>query len=87
MDSWAEKHMSSGAKDVLIKSVAQAIPTYLMGVFKLPASTCEAYTKMIRDFWWGDEENKRKIHWCAWENITQPKGMGGLGFRDMKLFN
>lgn len=66
MDSWAEKHMSSGAKDVLIKSVVQAIPTYLMGVFKLPASTCEAYTMMIRDFWWGDEENKRKIHWCAW---------------------
>lgn len=88
MDSWAEKHMSSGAKDVLIKSVVQAIPTYLMGVFKLPASTCEAYTKMVRDFWWGDEENKRKIHWCAWENITRPKGMGGLGrFRDMKLFN
>jgi hypothetical protein len=33
--------MSSGAKEVLIKSVAQAILTYTMGVFKLPDGMCE----------------------------------------------
>jgi hypothetical protein len=33
--------MSSGAKEVLIKSVAQAILTYTMGVFKLPNGMCE----------------------------------------------
>jgi hypothetical protein len=34
--SWAERCMSSGAKEVVIKSVGQAIPTYVMRVFKLP---------------------------------------------------
>jgi hypothetical protein len=29
----AEKHMSTGAKDVLIKSAAQVIPTYVMEGF------------------------------------------------------
>jgi hypothetical protein len=38
---WAERHMSMGAKEVLVKFVAQAIPTYTMGMFKLPSSTCE----------------------------------------------
>jgi hypothetical protein len=42
---------------------------------------------MIRDFWWGDETNKRKVHWIAWEQLILPKSMGGLGFRDMRLFN
>jgi hypothetical protein len=42
--NWAEKHMSTGAKEVLIKSVVQAIPTYVMGVFKLHAGTCEEMT-------------------------------------------
>jgi hypothetical protein len=29
----AEKHMSTGAKEVLIKSAAQVIPTYVMEGF------------------------------------------------------
>jgi hypothetical protein len=36
--------MSMGAKEVLIKSVTQAIPTYVMGVFKLPANLCDDLT-------------------------------------------
>jgi hypothetical protein len=35
-NTWAEGHMLMGAKEVLIKSVAQAIPTYTIGIFKLP---------------------------------------------------
>jgi hypothetical protein len=49
--TWVERHLSSGAKEVLIKSVAQAIPMYIMGVFKLPAKLCEEMTQLIRRFW------------------------------------
>jgi hypothetical protein len=55
LNSWAERYMSSGAKEILIKSVTQAILTYIMGVFKLPATLCEEMTQMIRHFWWGEE--------------------------------
>ena len=41
MSTWSEKLLSSGAKDVLIKSIAQAIPTYMMSVFQLSDSVCE----------------------------------------------
>jgi hypothetical protein len=87
LTDWSEKYMSTRVKDVLIKSVAQAIPTYVMGVFKMSAQFCEDYMKMVRDFWWGDERNRRKTHWLAWEKLTCPKTYGGLGFRDMKCFN
>jgi hypothetical protein len=36
--------MSARVKEVMIKSVAQAIPTYTMGVFKLPVGLCDELT-------------------------------------------
>ena len=42
---------------------------------------------MIRDFWWGDKDEHRKVHWMSWENMTKPKRDGGIGFRDMHYFN
>jgi hypothetical protein len=84
---WDERFMSHGAKDTLIKSVAQALPAYVMAVFKLSGSFCDQYERLIRDFWWGDDKEHRKVHWTAWDNLTKPKGKGGLGFRDMHLFN
>jgi hypothetical protein len=85
--SWAERYMSVGAKEVLIKSVTQAIPTYVMGIFKLPETLCEEMMRMIRYFWWGEEDGQRKVHWLVWEKLLIPKHLGGMGFRDMKYFN
>ena len=79
--------MSIGAKEELIKSVAQAIPNYVMSVFKLPAGFHDDYTRMVRNFWWGEDEKKRKVQWEAWDVLTRPKNFGGVGFRDLKLLN
>ena len=86
-NDWAEKYMSAGAKEVLVKSVLQAIPTYAMGVFKFPVGLIEDLTKIIRDFWWGDEHDRRRMHWIAWDRVTRPKSFGGVGFRDLRVFN
>ncbi|WVZ52945.1 hypothetical protein U9M48_003943, partial [Paspalum notatum var. saurae] len=60
LSAYTEKHLSAAAKEVLIKSVAQALLTYIMGVFKLPLSVCDDLTSIIRNFWWGSEKGKRK---------------------------
>ncbi|WVZ60335.1 hypothetical protein U9M48_010378 [Paspalum notatum var. saurae] len=87
LSAYTEKHLSAAAKEVLIKSVAQALPTYIMGAFKLPLGTCDDLTSIIRDFWWGSEKGKRKIAWVAWKDLVMKKCQGGLGFKDMRLFN
>jgi hypothetical protein len=58
-----------------------------MGVFKIPYGLCDELTQMIKDFWWGKEDGKRKMPWIAWDSLLRPKTHGGLGFRDMRLFN
>jgi hypothetical protein len=58
-----------------------------MGIFKLPFGLCDELTKMIRNYWWGEENGKRKTHWMAWENMMWSKDQGGIGFRDLRLFN
>jgi hypothetical protein len=87
LNNWVEKLMSMGAKDELIKSVAQAIPIHVMSIFKLPAGFHEDYMKLVRNFWWGEDEKKRKVHWAAWDILTSPKDLGGVGFRDTALMN
>jgi hypothetical protein len=84
---WDDSHKSQAAKEVLIKAIAQAIPVYVMSVFKLPLGLCDELTRMIRRYWWGAENGKRKTHWIAWDIMLRPKDYGGVGFRDMRLFN
>jgi hypothetical protein len=79
--------MSMAAKETLIKSVVQAIPGFIMGLFKLPLGFHEDYMKITRGFWWGEDKDHRKVHWTAWENLAKPKALGGVGFRDSALFN
>jgi hypothetical protein len=58
-----------------------------MGVFKMPVNFHDDYMKMIRKFFWGEDQDKRKVHWVAWDSLSEPKCMGGMGFRDSRKFN
>ena len=84
---WKEKLLSAAGKEVLIKAVAQAVPSYTMSCFKLPDNLCGDLTSMIRQFWWGQKKDEKKLAWISWERMCQPKEKGGMGFRDLKSFN
>jgi hypothetical protein len=53
--------MSMVSKEVLLKAVAQTMPTYMMSVFKLPMLVCNDLSRLTRQYWWGIEEGKRKM--------------------------
>jgi hypothetical protein len=79
--------MSRAGKEVMIKSVLQAIPSYVMSVYLLPDSTIKDIEIMLNSFWWGGGANNKGIRWLAWDRMTHPKAQGGMGFRDLHAFN
>lgn len=76
-----------GGKEVLIKSVAQSIPTYIISCFRVPKTLCDELHSMMARFWWGSTNTKRKIHWKKWSQVCLPKELEGLNFRNLELFN
>ncbi|XP_021721054.1 uncharacterized protein LOC110688597 [Chenopodium quinoa] len=87
IQGWKEKLLSRAGKEILLKSVIQAIPTYLMGMYKFPSSLIREIHAMMARFWWGSNEKGKKIHWKSWDSLCQPKCLGGMGFRDLGIFN
>ena len=59
---WKEKFISKAGREVLIKTVAQAIPTYSMSVFKLHKTICDGINSLLAKYWWGQDHEERKIH-------------------------
>ena len=63
LQGWKEKLLSQAGKEVLLKAVVQAIPTFAISCFRLPVGLCQDIEMLIRKFWWGQKGDRRKIHW------------------------
>jgi hypothetical protein len=87
IQGWKERLLSKSRKEILIKAIAQAIPTYAMSCFDLTKAICDAIGSMICRYWWDHQEDKNKCHWVSWETMTRSKEEGGMGFRDLHMFN
>ncbi|CAL1404768.1 unnamed protein product [Linum trigynum] len=86
-ESWKSLMLSPGGKEVLLKAVIQALPTYIMSVFLLPLNLTNKMDSILKRFFWSGSMKKRAIHWCKARDLEIPKDEGGLGFKNFHLFN
>ncbi|MCI26587.1 RNA-directed DNA polymerase (Reverse transcriptase) [Trifolium medium] len=79
MNSWRGRALSKVGKEVMIKSVLQAILTYVMSMLILPSSFIDDIEKMINAFWWrSGGNNSRGIRWLSCkERLACPKAKDG----------
>ncbi|CAM8952029.1 unnamed protein product [Rhodiola kirilowii] len=87
MQGWKEKSLSISGKEVLIKAVIQAMPTYAMSCFKILDSLIKRIVSMISNYWRSNSNGGRGIHWCKYRNLCKDKMEGGVGLKDLSIFN
>ncbi|CAN0837140.1 Putative ribonuclease H protein At1g65750, partial [Linum grandiflorum] len=88
IQTWRGRKLSQASREILIKAVAQAIPTYFMNTFLLTGGIIYEIEKLMNSFWWGTKWNGGGgIPWMRWKKICLRKEFGGMGFRDILGFN
>lgn len=53
-------YLKAGRK-ILIKTVAQAIPTYFISIFKIPKAIFEGINSVLAKYSWEQTKNEKKI--------------------------
>ena len=51
LHSYQRKLFSQAGKEILLKAVIQAMPTYLMSCFKIPEGQCDEIEGLLARFW------------------------------------
>ncbi|XP_062021002.1 uncharacterized protein LOC133737477 [Rosa rugosa] len=84
---WKSKILSSAGKEILIKAIAQTVPSYAMNCYLIPKTLCDDIHQLCAQFFWGDTDQTRKIHWRSWGKLCMTKQEGGLGFKNLYAYN
>lgn len=74
---WKHKFINQAGKEILIKAVVQAIPSFSMVYFLIPKYICEEINSLIPNFWWGGDGDSKRIYWKTWATYSKPKINGG----------
>ena len=82
-----ERLISCAGREVRLKAVAQAIPTHSMSCFKLTEKVYKGLSSVMARYWWSSSIDRRSLHWIDWPSLAEPKVAGGMGFRNLELFN
>ena len=83
----APKFLTFARRIILVNSVMNAIPNYIMQGMALLAHLCDKLDRINRDFLWGSTIEKRRMHLVGWSKIVKSKEEGCLGIQVARANN
>lgn len=87
ISGWQAKLLNMAGRSTLIKSVLNSYPLYAMQTSLLPSSILDDLTKLSKKFLWNKVDRSRFIPRTKWSTVTQPMAGGGLGIRNLRIWN
>ncbi|GJU50290.1 RNA-directed DNA polymerase, eukaryota, reverse transcriptase zinc-binding domain protein [Tanacetum coccineum] len=68
-------------------AVLESIHVYWASVFLLPITIIKEINKLLKGFLWNHGETSKGNAKVAWKNICKPKDQGGLGLKNLQVWN
>ncbi|KAL4591885.1 hypothetical protein LXL04_004859 [Taraxacum kok-saghyz] len=87
LSKWKMKMLSIGGRLTLLKYVLGSLGTYYFSLFKMPGIVHQRMETLRAKFFWGIDENERKIHWTKWDLVLNGLDNGGLAVGSLHAFN
>jgi hypothetical protein len=87
LEGWAGYSSSIGGRYSLIQSSLSSTLIYHMSMYLLPMTNLVSLTKIIQKFFWEGTGEKQKYHLVKWDLVCTPRKKGGLGIKNLQLFN
>ena len=84
---WSSRNLSFAARSQLINSVLMSIHVYWGQTIIIPKAVLKEINDICRNFLWTGKANDCKPGAVAWDKLCNPKKEGGLGFRNIMLWN
>nr|KAJ0219586.1 hypothetical protein LSAT_V11C300119750 [Lactuca sativa] len=78
LSKWKVKMLSIGGRLTLVKSVLGNLGIYFFSLFHMLVTVCHLLESLRARFFWGMEEDQRRIHWVKWDIILNSRDKGGL---------
>ncbi|GJR54006.1 hypothetical protein Tco_1404527 [Tanacetum coccineum] len=85
--NWKTKCLSYAGRLQLIASILESIHVYWASVFLLPKTVIRDINKVLKNFLCNQGDISKGKAKVAWKNICKLKTNGGLGLKDLEVWN
>ncbi|GJR36519.1 RNA-directed DNA polymerase, eukaryota, reverse transcriptase zinc-binding domain protein [Tanacetum coccineum] len=87
LSTWKASLLSIGGRLTLIKSVLGSLGIYYLLIFRAPESVLNDLERIRSNFFWGGNQDGKKMAWVKWPIILNSYDNGGLNIGSLKAFN
>ncbi|GKD54771.1 RNA-directed DNA polymerase, eukaryota, reverse transcriptase zinc-binding domain protein [Tanacetum coccineum] len=87
VNHWRNRFLTYAGKLQLIASVLESIHSYWCCVFLLPKTVINDINIIMKKFLWSQSDDSKGKTKVAWKNVCKPKNQGGLGLKDLTIWN
>ncbi|GKC44506.1 putative RNA-directed DNA polymerase [Tanacetum coccineum] len=84
---WKSKMISYGGRLTLVKSVLGSLPLYYFSLFRAPVHVIKKLESVRQNFFWGGNDEKKKLAWVKWDRVISKSSLGGLDIGSLKACN